>query len=185
MALVEFVTRHSFIQFGIVEKFLDRLMVLKKFFATQKLYKFYSSSILFVYDAATPKDPKVNVKLVDFAHTLPNDAKDNTLDTNFQKSLHNLIAILEGILRLGGEIYENQRLTGDKWSKESVTERPSYSSADGKWSLGLENPNDWSVDKKKGDNDGWLYAASFRGPWNDKGKGNVRRRRWVKKVVNK
>jgi hypothetical protein len=45
-------------------------------------YKFYSSSVLFVWDGSSVSSDSVRVKLVDFAHTYPNKPGDNTLDLN-------------------------------------------------------------------------------------------------------
>merc|ERR1712232_523629 len=82
-----------------------------EWFSTQKMYKFYSSSILFVWDAASPKgSPKVLVKLVDFAHTFPNAETDSTLDQNFLSALGVLVNLWEDVASFGREIFENQRL---------------------------------------------------------------------------
>ena len=51
-ALMEFVTQFGHIRFDLVEEILRQLRFFTAWFATQTLYKFYSSSILFVYDAA-------------------------------------------------------------------------------------------------------------------------------------
>lgn len=43
----------------------------------------------------------------------------------------------------------------------------------------------WSIDKSQGDEDGWLYAARWQGPWTkaaDKAS-QVRRRRWIRRKM--
>ena len=160
-----------------------------KFFESQKIYKFYSSSILFVFDAASPKgNPTVRVKLVDFAHTFPNKPMDETLDTNFLEALHNLVQMWTDIQSFGVEIYENQRYSKvDKafaTKNLGVGDRPPYSNATGKTRLQFTNPSDWIVDRNGcADPEGWWYANSWSAKtWGERTpKTHVRRRRWVKK----
>jgi hypothetical protein len=202
LALMEFVTQHGHIRFDIVEKILDEMQDLINFFETQKLYKFYSSSILFVFDSAAPVGkPVVRVKLVDFAHTFPNKEGDNTLDENFLLALKNLVEIWSNIKMFGVEIFENQRYN----KKEKVfaskfllpSDRPPYSSENGKTALSFTNPTEWLVDKTNcKDPEGWWYAdkrstATAIGAkvgrhvalqWGEKtSKSVVRRRRWIRK----
>ena len=67
----------------------------------------YSSSVLFVYDAAAvslylkdgdskPLLDSLNVRLIDFAHVFPNEKAEE--DVNFTRGLSNLIRVFETVL---------------------------------------------------------------------------------------
>ena len=191
-ALMDFVTHHGHIRFDVVSAFLSAIEPIVRFFNTQKMYKFYSSSILFVYDADSPVgNPTVRVKLVDFAHTFPQSEKSGkaSLDTNFLQALSNLTQMWTDIESFGVEIWENQRfsksekLFGSKFLG-LVGDRAGFTNKSGKTALRFTNPSDWVVDKTScSDSDGWWYAPSWTAKaWGDKNaKSRVRRRRWVKK----
>jgi len=61
-------------------------------------FKFYGSSILFVYDGAIA-EPKVLVKMVDFAHT--NHVKDEGKDESYLTGLEHVISFFETLVKEG------------------------------------------------------------------------------------
>ncbi len=186
LALMEFVTQLGHLRFDVVRSFLEGLVPMRAFFASQRLYKFYSSSILFVFDADAPVGkPITRVKLVDFAHTYPNKAGDTILDDNFLSALDNLIEMWKNISSFGEEIWENQRSKSGVFASKNLlaSDRPPYSSADGRTALQFSNPNEWQADRPaESDPDGWVYASSWRGPWSSAPGKVLRKRRWIRKV---
>lgn len=114
-------------------------------------YKFYSSSVLFVWDAASSSANNVHVKLVDFAHTYPNKPGDNSLDFNslgkkkknfvfvlfvlfclvcflwfvclcaFTEAIELLLEQWRAVRGLGEEIWENQRGVKGVFASKNLT----------------------------------------------------------------
>jgi hypothetical protein len=86
---------------------------------------------------------QVQVKLVDFAHTLPNAPTDKTIDTNFLSALNILVTLWEDIASFGREIFENQRLRkqqqpgGFSFGKDALlkSDRAPFSNGDGRMAL--------------------------------------------------
>jgi len=71
---------------------------LKVFFRKQTKYLFIGSSILFIYDGASPaENPLVRVKMVDFAHTniLPED--NSVRDNSYLEGVERIIKYFENI----------------------------------------------------------------------------------------
>jgi inositol-hexakisphosphate 5-kinase len=114
------------VRIELIPAFLQRLVPLLRWFKSQHLFCFYSSSIILVYESApviapsasepglalgaaaasshraTAVVPHVVVRMVDFAHTHP--IEDNqTLDTSYITGLSELVVILQAIY--------NERLT--------------------------------------------------------------------------
>eukprot|EP01112_Ceratiomyxa_fruticulosa_P021184 TRINITY_DN738_c0_g1_i1.p1 TRINITY_DN738_c0_g1~~TRINITY_DN738_c0_g1_i1.p1 ORF type:complete len:247 (-),score=33.81 TRINITY_DN738_c0_g1_i1:119-859(-) len=76
------------------------IIVLEDFFhliSTQKLYRFVSTSLLFVYEGDTRLPPKSTVQLIDFVHTLPipHGEERNSIDNGFIFGMENLIQNLK------------------------------------------------------------------------------------------
>lgn len=74
-----------------VKSFLYSLKQIQSWFETQRIYHFYSSSLLFSYD-----EHKAYVHMIDFAHVVP--ATDNNLDSNYLGGLNNIIKLFQTIL---------------------------------------------------------------------------------------
>ncbi len=185
LALTEFVTQFGHVRFDVVQAIVDGLQPVLRFFRHQQLYKFYSSSVLFVWDSASPVgQPAVRVKLVDFAHTFPNKPNDTTLDLNSLAAIESLLENFLIVRSYGDEIWENQRRLGSgPFGSKFLTssERQAFSTREGK-AVQFANPNEWVVDKSENDEDGWLYGPSWKGPWSfSQAKAAVRRRRWIRK----
>jgi Inositol polyphosphate kinase/C2 domain/EF-hand domain pair len=114
----------SGVRFDVLPGFLNQLHELLAWFRAQTHYRFYSSSILLIYDADTsPADgdaandgadsaaassssgtgaaggPRLDVKMVDFAHAHP--TTDGSLDHSYLTGLVELIYLLEAILAHG------------------------------------------------------------------------------------
>lgn len=74
-----------------VKSFLHTLREIQVWFQNQRLYHFYSSSLLFAYD-----EHRSQVHMIDFAHVVP--ATDNNLDSNYLGGLNNIIKLFLTIL---------------------------------------------------------------------------------------
>lgn len=104
------------IKYGLVASILEQLRKIHAWFRHQRHFLFFSSSILFAYDAENVKlfvdegeswgdgesmhepDPKISVCMIDFAHVLPN--LENNVDTNYLTSLEKLIYVFENLTEL-------------------------------------------------------------------------------------
>ena len=76
---------------------IHQLRELRNWFQAQKMFKFYSSSILIIYEGdemENVEDLNVRVRWVDFAHTFPTEG---VKDRNFQDGLSSLMEWLVGI----------------------------------------------------------------------------------------
>jgi Ca2+-binding EF-hand superfamily protein len=160
-AMAEFVSQHGHIRFDVVGAIVEQMHGLLRFFRAQTLYKFYSSSVLFVWDGASSVgQPNVCVKLVDFAHTYPNKAGDATLDSNSLSAIESLAEHWLQLRNYGEEIWENQRREGQVFGSKFLiaSDRAPYSTREGK-TVQFANPNDWVVDKSENDEDGWVSLS--------------------------
>lgn len=78
----------------IIEGYLVKLRLLLEYFKKQSNLRFYSSSLLFLYDGIDVNDtPIVDVRMIDFAHV--HKIKDGGKDDGYVFGLSNLILHLE------------------------------------------------------------------------------------------
>ncbi|VDD95439.1 unnamed protein product [Enterobius vermicularis] len=71
---------------------LTQLYEIQKWFHNQRVYHFYASSILIVYEAKPLSDPRPLVRLIDFSHVFPSNGN---LDDNYIFGLDNVIRFIE------------------------------------------------------------------------------------------
>ncbi|ETN83331.1 hypothetical protein RB195_000621 [Necator americanus] len=71
---------------------LTKVNGVRKWFATQKSFQFYASSLLFVYENDPSMPPNVQIVMIDFSHVYPSN---NQLDTNYIHGLDRLYAELQ------------------------------------------------------------------------------------------
>lgn len=90
-----FFTDGDLLHEAVVHNSLEKLAQLHGWMSSQQRLRFFSSSLLFVYDAANPA-AEVRVRMIDFAHVF--EIKDNGLDAGYLTGLNNLIGILEAYL---------------------------------------------------------------------------------------
>lgn len=101
------------IKYGLVASILEQLRKIHSWFRRQRHFLFFSSSILFAYDAknvrtfidngeswgdagtGTEHEPKISVCMIDFAHVLPN--LEHRTDVNYLTSLEKLIHVFENL----------------------------------------------------------------------------------------
>jgi len=77
------------VNYDIIPSFLDKLEEIFDWFRSQKQLRFYSSSLLFLYDAENKKaDSPVDLRMIDMAHV--HEIKDNGLDDGYLLGLDNL-----------------------------------------------------------------------------------------------
>jgi len=75
----------------VIKYFLDKLTSLLGWMEIQMAYRFFSSSLLFVYDG-TMDVFKADVRMIDFAHVA--EIRDNGVDEGYIKGLKKLIDCL-------------------------------------------------------------------------------------------
>jgi len=94
-SLKEFFDNGEKIRTDLIPFYLERLKELQKWFHDQRLLRFYSSSLLFLYDGEGEpnKPPKANIKMIDFAHV--HEIKDKGRDEGYITGLNNLIEHLQ------------------------------------------------------------------------------------------
>jgi len=80
----------------LITEVLPQLYNILEWFKAQRIFRFYGSSILFVYDGANVEKPVIKAKMVDFAHTVR--IRDGGKDDSYKYGLVTLIDILENML---------------------------------------------------------------------------------------
>lgn len=151
-----------------------------------------SVSVLLKDFVVTESDLHGPAKSVAFTLEAPASVKTGAANQVFLRITVTPLAMAEVKL----EIYENECwMLGSGWSsneKYLVDHRRRYSTEDGEVSsdsleeiapeppLGYEAVTGWTFSVGKGDREGWLYAATFSGPWYPEklASSYVRRRRW-------
>lgn len=74
---------------------LSKLDEIRQWFAVQKSFHFYASSLLFAYENDPSKPASVQLVMIDFSHVFP---AGNQLDTNYIHGLDFLRATVTGVL---------------------------------------------------------------------------------------
>jgi len=89
---------HNGVEFrtDLITEVLPHLYNILEWFKAQRIFRFYGSSILFVYDGANVEKPVIKSKMVDFAHTVR--IRDGGKDDSYKYGLVTLIDILENML---------------------------------------------------------------------------------------
>jgi len=89
-------------RFDIVPLVIEKLEKILDWFKTQQFFRFYSSSLLIVYEgnpasfeSTSYSGPILDVRLIDFAHSTP--ILDGKEDQGYIKGLHNVLQILSNI----------------------------------------------------------------------------------------
>lgn len=92
---------------SLIETFVMELEELKTFYANQRRFRIYASSILLIYDvnavrmaverSQEVKREWVKVRMIDFAHVFPVHENEE-MDHNFVTGISNLIQIFKEVL---------------------------------------------------------------------------------------
>jgi len=90
-ALCNFFKNGETIRVDVINFFIKRLLVLFNWMKEQTLYRFYSSSLLFVYDGDDVEN--YDVRMIDFAHVF--EIKDGGLDQGYIKGLKQILRFFE------------------------------------------------------------------------------------------
>ncbi|XP_051136049.1 inositol polyphosphate multikinase alpha-like isoform X2 [Andrographis paniculata] len=101
---------------------LSQLLELKAWFEDQTIYHFYSCSILMMFEkelALTGKNPRPEIRLVDFAHVYEGNG---IIDHNFLGGLCSLIKFTSEILTTPEESYGDGLMTGDARTSHTYSE---------------------------------------------------------------
>jgi len=97
-SLSKFLDNGAEIRKDLIHGFIEILRKVQAFFDGQKELRFYSSSLLFLYDGKKPDGsaaPRVDIRMIDFAHV--HEIKDSGKDDGYIFGLKNLIEKLEAI----------------------------------------------------------------------------------------
>lgn len=97
--LKTFVQNGVTIRYDVIKAMIPELQKIADWFAQETSFKFYGSSILFVYDGANVKEANVVVKMVDFAHVV--DTVDGTKDLSYATGLQTLISTFSELVKEG------------------------------------------------------------------------------------
>lgn len=86
------------VRYACVEMILEKVVELREKLNLQKQFFFYSSSLLLVYEGAREDlaAPKVDVRMIDFAHTVPSNGHR---DDGYVLGIDYLVSILKTILK--------------------------------------------------------------------------------------
>jgi len=84
------------IRYDVIKYYLEKLNLLYNWMEIQTVYRFYSSSILFIYDGGL-NELKADLRMIDFAHV--HEIKDNGTDIGYVFGLKKLIDILKKNLK--------------------------------------------------------------------------------------
>jgi len=77
----------------VIKAFLPKLKQVEQWFKSQKHLRFYSSSLLFLYEGSSTEPVKVDVRMIDFAHV--HEIHDGGKDDGYITGLTNLIKAFE------------------------------------------------------------------------------------------
>ena len=87
-------------------KYLEKLEALHAWISKQSHLRFYSSSLLFLYDAEDIHK-EVRLKMIDFAHVFP--VKDNGVDEGYIFGLTQLITRLKSLIQIHDLVQEERK----------------------------------------------------------------------------
>jgi len=86
------------IRVDVMNYFIGQLEVLYKWMSTQNIWRFYSSSLLFVYEGDVSAPSKADLSMIDFAHVY--DIKDKEgVDLGYTAGLRKLLEILKNFVQ--------------------------------------------------------------------------------------
>lgn len=92
-ALKQFFFSGERVRLDVVESCISQVEKVLELMESQRLLRFFSSSLLFVYEGDEDAEPKPVVKMIDFAHAHP--IKDHGRDDGYIIGLKNLIKKLK------------------------------------------------------------------------------------------
>lgn len=80
---------------------LDKVLKIREWVAQQRHFKFYSSSLLLMYEGASLEQApcKADVRMIDFAHTQWVKGEDDEIDDGYVFGIDTLIEILQTLLK--------------------------------------------------------------------------------------
>ncbi|KAF7639886.1 Kinase [Meloidogyne graminicola] len=79
-----------------LDKFIERLKLIQKWFLNQKILHFYASSLLLVYEGHSQLPPVIDIRMIDFSHVFSVE-KEPKLDENYIYGLIKIIEMFEKI----------------------------------------------------------------------------------------
>lgn len=101
-AIADFFNNGATFRMDALSQFVDRLKSFYKVMEGVKdKFRFYSTSLLMVYEGDPDSPPQINIKMIDFAHTFAM-ADSDVNDDGYLFGLSNLIDLMEQILKEHG-----------------------------------------------------------------------------------
>jgi len=94
-SLQKFFHNGTHLRRDLIAKFMEKLIPIQKFIESQSVYRYYSSSLLFLYDGDESGSKEVDIRLIDFAHV--HEIKDGGKDEGYIFGMKNLITHLQKI----------------------------------------------------------------------------------------
>ncbi|CAI4227535.1 unnamed protein product [Auanema sp. JU1783] len=79
----------------ILMSFLEQLQKIQKWFEQQRVFHFYASSLLFLYETDITLPHNIRIYMIDFSHVFPANGE---LDENYLFGLNNLIRFVKEII---------------------------------------------------------------------------------------
>lgn len=95
-AIKQFFSDGFSMRVDVAKTFLAHVQNILAWWEKQTVFCLYSSSLLFVYDAAARDHVKAEIRVIDFAHVI--DIKDGTHDEGMVFGLKNLVKHLENLI---------------------------------------------------------------------------------------
>jgi len=92
-SLSQFFNNGSRLRTELIPLYLEKIRDVQQWINDQTQLRFYSSSLLFIYDGEESDDPKIELKMIDFAHVHP--IQDGGKDDGYIFGIQNLIDHLE------------------------------------------------------------------------------------------
>jgi len=106
--ILDFLPRDPGVRQRVAAAFLARLGPLVQWFEGQCEHRFYSSSLLFIYEGggevvSPPTTPKVDLRMIDFAHVWPIQDGPEGRDTGYLLGLQSLQRVLTQMCQVVGD----------------------------------------------------------------------------------
>ena len=102
-SIEDFFKYNDAVRCDVIHRTLANIKELLEIISKLESYRFYTSSLLITYDGNFTKEPYVDVRIIDFAHSTHKGFRDETIhegpDSGFAYGLKNLVKILDQVLQ--------------------------------------------------------------------------------------
>ena len=100
-AFYEYLHNGDRLRVEVIPPLLEKLLALRDWFEGQSEYRFYGSSLLFIYEGGGggAQPPAVDIRMIDFAHVWPIRDSPTGRDDGYVLGLETIIACLDRVVR--------------------------------------------------------------------------------------